>query len=61
MTDHEPLDAWAEAVRSAIASARLAGVEITPETRAALDAYAAGTIDADALVAAVLTLYGPGA
>lgn len=63
MTDPntDPLDARAEAVRAAVASARIEGVDVTPETQVALDAYVAGDIDADELVAVVLRLYGPNA
>ena len=59
--DPKALDGRAEAVRAAVASARIEGVEVTPETQAALDAYVTGAIDADELVAEVLRLYGPGA
>lgn len=50
----------AEGVRSAIASARLEGVEITAQTQGLFDEYVAGAISGDEVMDRVLALYGPG-
>lgn len=54
-------EARAEAVRAAVASARIEGVVITAETQALFDEYVSGTLDCDETVKRVLTMYGPGA
>ena len=51
----------ASAVRSAVASARLEGVEITPATQKVFEDYASGAIDSDDMMDRVLSMYGPGA
>jgi len=48
-------------VRAAIASARLAGVRVTPDTLGIMGDFSAGRIDGDEAVERVLGLYGPGA
>lgn len=55
------LQARAEDVRSAIGSARLEGLTVTPASREVLEDYASVSIDADELVDRVLRLYGFGA
>lgn len=53
--------ARAEAVRSAVASAHLAGVIPSQETLAVFEDYVSGAIDADGMVDRVLRMYGPDA
>lgn len=60
-TEDRDLEARNEAVRSAIASARLEGVDIAAPTQEVFDDYASGIIDGDEMMDRVLGMYGPGA
>lgn len=54
-------EARAEAVRAAVASARIEGVAVTPETQAVFEEYAAGALDGDEMMERILGMYGPSA
>jgi hypothetical protein len=54
----EPIPERADAVRAALASARLEGTRISPETLAIMDRYIRGYLDGDAMMAAMLDLVG---
>lgn len=54
-------DERVEAVRAAVASARIEGVAITSQTQAVFDEYATGALESDEMMEQVLRMYGPGA
>lgn len=54
----EPIPERADAVRAALAPARLEGTRISPETFAIMDRYVRGYLDGDEMMAAMLGLIG---
>ena len=54
----EPIPERANAVRAALASSRLEGTRISPETLAIMDRYVRGYLDGDEMMAAMLGLIG---